>query len=67
MNIWDRIKQNIKIVKTWDKWKQNYIISADAAKTGRYCCCSQAEKQGTKCPIHDTLTAQSKGKKGDKK
>lgn len=30
------IKQNAKEVKTWAKWKQQYIISAEAASTGRF-------------------------------
>jgi hypothetical protein len=29
------IKQNYKEVSTWEKWKQKYIISAEAFETGK--------------------------------
>ena len=30
------IKENEREVKTWAKWKQQIVISATAAKTGKY-------------------------------
>lgn len=33
---WTRIKNCKKIVKTWPKWKQNIVISAESASTGKF-------------------------------
>ncbi len=30
------IKEDAKIVKKWPKWKQKYVISAEAAMTGEF-------------------------------
>jgi len=54
----ERIAKCVREVKKWAKWKQRYVISAEAAMTGRfigeYPCCNTSHKQGKKCPIHLT-------------
>jgi len=54
----ERIAKCVREVKKWAKWKQRYVISAHAARTGEfigeYPCCNTSHKQGKKCPIHLT-------------
>jgi len=63
----ERIAKCVQEVKKWAKWKQRYIITAEAVKTGRfigeYPCCNTSRKQDKECPIHKTdLRARLEGK-----
>lgn len=33
---WKIVKQNKKIVKSWPKWMQRIVITAESASTGRF-------------------------------
>ena len=35
-SFWKKVEENYDEVKKWPKWKQRYIITSEAAKTGRY-------------------------------
>ena len=34
--LWDTAELCRKIVATWPEWKQNIVISAEAARTGKF-------------------------------
>jgi hypothetical protein len=33
---WKQVEENKKIVKTWPKWMQNIVITAETCSTGKF-------------------------------